>query len=97
MFPALAGNAAVLSDDPNNLIRIVLQGGKLPATTTRPSTFTMPAFAWRMSDQQVADLVTFVRSSWGNQAAAVSATQVKDIRKSLPAPATAQTAQASKP
>ena len=97
VFPALAGNAAVLSDDPNNLIRIVLQGGKLPATATRPSTFTMPAFAWRMSDQQVADLVTFVRSSWGNQAGAVSATQVKDIRKSLPAPATAQTAQASKP
>lgn len=45
VFPALAGNAAVLGNDPNNLIRIVLQGSKLPVTATRPSTFTMPAFA----------------------------------------------------
>lgn len=85
VFPALAGNAAVLGNDPNNLIRIVLQGSKLPATATRPSTFTMPAFAWRMSDQQVADLASFVRSGWGNQAAVVSAAQVQAVRKTLPA------------
>lgn len=49
-----------------------------------------------MSDQQVADLASFVRSGWGNQAAAVSAAQVQAVRKTLPAePAT--TAQAGKP
>ncbi|NNG61457.1 cytochrome c, partial [Pseudomonas fragi] len=54
VFPALAGNPVLLSDDPTSLIHIVLKGGTLPATHTAPSTFTMPAFDWRLSDQEVA-------------------------------------------
>ena len=42
--------------------------------------FTMPAFAWRLSDAEVADVVSFVRSSWGNQALAVEATEVAAVR-----------------
>ena len=80
VFPALAGNSAVLTDDPTNLVAIVLQGHKVPATATRPSTFTMPAFGWRLSDQEVADVSTFVRSGWGNQAAKVSAADVAKVR-----------------
>jgi mono/diheme cytochrome c family protein len=41
----------------------------------------MPDFGWRLGDQQVADLLTFVRSSWGNHAAAVTAQQVAAVRK----------------
>lgn len=44
----------------------------------------MPDFAWRLNDQQVADLVTFIRNGWGNQAPAVSADQVAKLRKDLP-------------
>ena len=62
VFPALAGNPVLLSDDPTSLIHIVLKGGTLPATHTAPSTFTMPAFYWRLSDQEVADVATFVRA-----------------------------------
>ncbi|WP_417285389.1 c-type cytochrome [Comamonas sp.] len=80
VFPALAGNTAVLTGDPSNLVAIVLQGHKLPATRTRPSTFTMPAFGWRLSDQQVADVSSFVRAGWGNQAGQVSASQVGKVR-----------------
>jgi alcohol dehydrogenase (quinone), cytochrome c subunit len=80
VFPALAGNTAVLTDDPSNLVAIILQGHKVPATATRPSTFTMPAFGWRLSDQDVADVSSFVRSGWGNQAAPVTAAQVKQVR-----------------
>lgn len=80
VFPALAGNSAVLTGDPSNLVAIVLQGHKLPATSTRPSTFTMPAFGWRLSDQQVADVSSFVRAGWGNQAEQVSASQVRKVR-----------------
>ena len=41
----------------------------------------MPDFGWRLSDQQVAQIATFVRTSWGNNAAPVSADQVQEIRK----------------
>ena len=80
VFPALAGNPVLLSDDPTSLIHIVLKGGTLPATHTAPSTFTMPAFYWRLSDQEVADVVNFIRTSWGNKGGDVKATDVKGLR-----------------
>ena len=83
VFPALAGNSAVLTADATNLVAIVLQGHQVPATATRPSTFTMPAFGWRLNDQQVADVSSFVRSSWGNQAEGVTPKQVGKVRQSF--------------
>ena len=80
VFPALAGNPVLLSEDPTSLIHIVLKGGTLPATHTAPSTFTMPAFDWRLSDQEVADVVNFIRTSWGNKGGDVKATDVKGLR-----------------
>lgn len=79
-FPALAGNTVVLGQDPSSLISIVLNGGTLPSLHTAPSSVTMPGFGWRLSDQQVADVVTFIRGSWGNHADPVSADQVSKLR-----------------
>ncbi|NGZ87466.1 cytochrome c [Duganella aceris] len=85
VFPALAGNPSVLSDDPTSLIRLVLEGSSLPSTKAAPSNLGMPGFAWRLSDEEAAQLVTFVRQSWGNQASAADAGQVARIRKLVPA------------
>ena len=81
VFPALAGNPVLQSEDPTSLIHIVLKGGTLPATHTAPSTFTMPAFDWRLSDQEVADVVNFIRTSWGNKGGDVTAKEVKALRE----------------
>jgi len=81
VFPALAGNPVVQTADATSLINIVLNGGTLPATHAAPSSFTMPAFAWRLSDQEVADVVSFIRGSWGNKGAPVKANEVADLRK----------------
>ncbi|WP_415758466.1 c-type cytochrome [Pseudomonas sp. LT1P18] len=81
VFPALAGNPVLQSQDPTSLIHIVLKGGTLPATHMAPSTFTMPGFAWRLSDQEVADVVSFIRGSWGNKGSPVKARTVADLRK----------------
>ena len=81
VFPALAGNPVLQTADATSLINIVLHGGTLPATHAAPSTFTMPAFAWRLSDQEVAQVVSFIRGSWGNQGAPVKASDVADLRK----------------
>jgi len=82
-FPALPGNPTVLADDPASLIRLVLAGSRLPSTKERPSDLAMPGFAWRLSDDETAQLVTFVRQSWGNQAPAARASEVAKVRKAL--------------
>lgn len=84
VFPALAGNPVLQSEDATSLINIVLNGGTLPATHAAPSTFTMPAFAWRLSDQEVADVVSFIRGSWGNVGAPVNAGEVSRLRADRP-------------
>jgi len=82
-FPALPGNPTVLADDPASLIRLVLAGSRLPSTKERPSDLAMPGFAWRLSDDETAQLVTFVRQSWGNGAAAATASEVARVRREL--------------
>ena len=42
-------------------------------TTPRaPNTGSMPAYAAQMSDQQIADVATYIRNAWGNAAPAVT-------------------------
>ncbi|PRD44939.1 alcohol dehydrogenase [Phyllobacterium phragmitis] len=83
LFPTLAGSAVVQSDNPTTLIRVVLQGTQGVATAAAPTAPAMPSFAWRLNDEQVASLLTYVRNSWGNAAAPVSAADVKTLRESL--------------
>ncbi|QKJ88875.1 gluconate 2-dehydrogenase cytochrome c subunit [Paramixta manurensis] len=83
-FPALRGNPVVLADDPTSLIHIVLTGATLPGVKGAPTAITMPGFGWRMNDRQVADVVNFIRTSWGNSAAkSVTAKQVAEVRKQV--------------
>ena len=81
VFPRLAGNPAVESADPTSVISIVLEGSKTLRTERTPAQFQMPSFAWRLCDQDIADVVTFVRTSWGNQSPAVAAPAVQSLRK----------------
>lgn len=80
VFPRLHDNPSVLSQDPSSMIRLILTGSKLPSTQQAPSNLTMPDFGWRLNDQEVAQLVSFIRNSWGNHAPAVDAAMVKVLR-----------------
>jgi alcohol dehydrogenase (quinone), cytochrome c subunit len=84
VFPRLAGNPVVQAGNAQSLISIVLDGSQTPRTPRTPAQFTMPSFAWRLSDEDVANVVTFVRTSWGNGASPASPAEVAKIRKSLP-------------
>src|SRR5262249_54439015 len=84
VFPRLALSSTVNAQDPTSLVSLVLHGASMPGTTSAPTVFTMPAFGQRLNDQQVADVVTFIRSAWGNQAPAVDARTVRRIRKARP-------------
>ncbi len=81
-FPALRGNPVVLADDATSLIHIVLSGSTLPGVKDAPSSVVMPAFGWRLNDSQVAEVVNFIRTSWGNKAQKpVTAGEVAKVRK----------------
>ncbi|MDR0806936.1 MAG: cytochrome c [Enterobacteriaceae bacterium] len=83
IFPALAGNNTVLSPNPQTFIRLVLEGYDVPVFDTNLLPMRMPHFHDRLTDQQIADIITYTRNSWGNQASAVSAEQVKLGRDQL--------------
>jgi mono/diheme cytochrome c family protein len=80
-FPQLALGSTVNAADPTSLIHIVLKGYQMPGTSTAPTRYAMPGFDWRLTDNEVANVVTFVRTSWGNRASAVTAADVAKVRK----------------
>ena len=83
VFPSLSGNSVVNAKDPTSLIRIVLAGSAMPSTEARPAALAMPGFSWRLNDDNVAALLSFVRSSWGNRGEAVTPAQVAKVRKDI--------------
>jgi mono/diheme cytochrome c family protein len=80
IYPPLAGNRAVTMASPNNLIKAVLHGGFPPATRGNPRPFGMPPFKQVLSEHEVAAVASYVRQSWGHEAAAVSALDVHHAR-----------------
>lgn len=85
-FPPLAGNPVVMSDDPASLVHVVQSGAVLPGLNKAPSAFVMPSYGQMLSDQQIADVVSFIRASWGNNAPAVTAETVNHLKASAPTP-----------
>jgi len=83
LFPPLAGNAAVRQVRADTVVRTVLAGAKAVATPKAPTGPGMPSFGWRLTDEQVANILTYVRNNWGNQAPAISPETVKRIRSEL--------------
>jgi mono/diheme cytochrome c family protein len=81
-MPALANNPVVLDENPASLINVVLNGSVPLVARGTPNAYRMPQFRQQLSDQDAADVITFMRNSWGNQAPAVSAVQVAKLRKS---------------
>ena len=79
-YPALRQNRAVTLNPPANLVHIVLQGGFPPATAGNPRPYGMPPFATVLGNDEVAELLSYVRGAWGNRAAPVSALEVSRYR-----------------
>jgi mono/diheme cytochrome c family protein len=78
--PPLAGNPVVLDPDAASLINIVLNGSKALAIGAPPRTPTMPQFRTFMDDRQIADVISFMRSSFGNDVSAVTPAHVAQLR-----------------
>ena len=83
LFPALKGSPSVQSADPASLIRVVLRGAQSVATDPAPTGPAMPAFGWKLSDDEVAAVVTYIRNSWGNTTSPVLRGDVASARQQL--------------
>ncbi|WKB51708.1 cytochrome c [Eleftheria terrae] len=80
-YPALSGNRAVTLGTPANLIQVVLHGGFAPSTASNPRPYGMPPFTHVLDDAEIASVLTYIRQSWGNQAAPVSQLDVLRFRQ----------------
>ncbi|HEX3421795.1 MAG TPA: c-type cytochrome [Sphingomicrobium sp.] len=83
MFPPLQGSNVAQQDDPTGVIHLILAGTRTAPTRSRPGFQSMPSFAWKLSDQEVADVATYIRNSWGNRAPPVDARRVAKLRSKL--------------
>jgi mono/diheme cytochrome c family protein len=79
-YPSLDGNGSVVEPTGINAIRIVLSGGFAPATASNPRPYSMPPFSQRLSDDDAAAVVTYIRQAWSNKAASVSPNDVRAYR-----------------
>jgi len=86
-IPPLAGSDWVLADGPNRIIRIVLHGMQGPVKVNGQTYDGNAMFAWHktpenpagLTEQEIADVLSYVRNSWGNKAGLVSVDQVKAV------------------
>jgi cytochrome c oxidase cbb3-type subunit II len=75
-FPPLKGNEVVNDDDATEHIHVVLHG--LQATQVGGVVYggAMPPFAARLNDAEIAQIIDYERTSWGNHGRSATATQV---------------------
>lgn len=72
----LAGNSLVQAPDPATLINVILYGPDLPPPPFLSDRSRMKMYGKRLSDEDIANVSTYIRSSFGNNAGAVSPEQV---------------------
>ena len=79
VFPPLA-NAPIVAGNPELPVKFILQGLMGPITVNGMTYNSMMPPVAGVSDADIADVLTYVRQSFGNKANAVTADQVKAIR-----------------
>ncbi|MFN8367355.1 MAG: cytochrome c [Candidatus Kapaibacterium sp.] len=81
-IPPLAGSAMANDADATKPIRIVLHGfkGEIERNGQKING-VMAAWKSNFDDQQIAEILSYVRTSWGNTGGAITADQVKDVRE----------------
>jgi len=81
MLAPLAGNPNVLEKNASSLINVTLNGTGDLVIGGVPAAYPMPKYGPVLSDQQIADVLTFIRAGWSNGAPAVGAGDVAKVRK----------------
>lgn len=81
--PALVGSALVRSVDPSSVIHILFVGGRPHDAPGVPKVEPMPHFDEEFDDREIADVASYVRRAWGNDAPPVDTRTVRTMRKAI--------------
>jgi mono/diheme cytochrome c family protein len=81
-YPPVAASEWVLADNPERLVRILLDGVSGPMNVRgRQYNNVMPAWHDVLNDRQIAAVLTYIRQEWGNTADAVEVDEVQSVRE----------------
>lgn len=80
-IPPLAGASSLLSPENASAINITLNGGGRAVAAGVPDAYRMPALRSQLSDREIADVLSYVRAAWGNNAASVKPEDVQKLRE----------------
>jgi mono/diheme cytochrome c family protein len=80
-MPPLAGATSALAKESASAINITLNGSQRVVAAGVPDAYRMPAFREQLSDQQIAEVLSFVRGTWGNHGSTVDAQAVSKLRE----------------
>jgi hypothetical protein len=83
VFPPLAGNPTVVDPDPSSLANLLLNGAVTAPVGTAATDYHMPGYGWTLDNQELANVLTFIRTGWGNRASPVAEATVAARRAEL--------------
>ena len=84
-IPSLAGSAIAQAETTATAVRTVLEGGATVATKIKPAGFAMPAFGDKLSNEDIAAALSYVRQSWNNSAVPLAPADVQRVREKIAA------------
>ena len=82
-LPVLAGNPSVLAEDPITVIHLIISGFDVPDMDPHALPMEMPGFGGELSDDEIATIATWIRSSWGNKAPHVTIADVQRVKTEI--------------
>jgi len=79
-MPPLAGATSALARESASAINITLNGSQRVVAAGVPDAYRMPALREQLSDQEIAEVLSYMRSTWGNHGGPVDAQAVGKLR-----------------
>ncbi|MFX1675813.1 cytochrome c [Paraburkholderia sp. A2WS-5] len=81
--PPLAGSTLTLAANPTSALRLVIEGSESPRTAGGGAPLKMPGFRAKLTDGEIAEVLSFVRGAWGNNAAPVAPAEATRLREAI--------------
>ncbi|MFC5707705.1 c-type cytochrome [Aeromonas eucrenophila] len=81
--PSMYTNATLDQKTPTNTLAVLLRGIPAQSYSQTERFAPMPSYAKELNEQQLADLVNFLRQTWAHQPSTLSADDIKALRQEI--------------